>query len=363
MSAVNKISMIVILSFILTLSFACSSSEDENNCNCGQGYECKQGECVKIQIEDGDDEIDLEPEYDEELEPELEPEYDEELEPEIEEEVEEEQDQEDFQCTGDQLDPKCNGFFSQNFCRDNTVEHPVWECDSDNLGEIKKYCNLVFDCNYPNCGWVINYISPTECSEGCVSNPDPQKDDYCKEDGPPVDGDEEDGDVEIDGDDEMEEELEIVYPNGHLCSKNDDCISGACRLDIDASAKYCSDDRDNCVYHVDIAEGDPAIFYTNGDRICMDATQFKRCSSGNWMEPTICKDEYCEVGQGIWHFAETCDPGIQNIDAYCRPGDPEDEPCPENLLCLNDDYCRNSCSENSHCRAGYSCDNGSCTKD
>lgn len=353
MKAVKKsiYMMIVVLAF--SFGFGCGSSDNED-CNCGQGYICKNGKCVKNEITDGDIDLEPEPELEPELELEPEPELEPELEPEIEEEIE-------YECSEDNLDERC-GFEVQDFCRDGAIQHPIHECRESNGKITLQYCNLTYDCSYPQCGWDARYIDPKTCLLGCVVNENPNMSDYCKEDGPFVDGDMDDDFEYSETEEEKEPDSPFKLQNGERCYEDSNCLSNSCKSDIDGLKKYCSDSQDRCVYHLNMEEDELAEFYSNGARLCMSDTSYKRCLSGSWVLLTQCAEEYCEVGTGIWHFAEYCDPGILN-DAQCVSPDPDKEPCKDHLLCYDETICRVTCSSNLHCQSGYSCVDGRCEED
>jgi hypothetical protein len=361
------------LAFVALLSLA--SCEDSGTSNpdpecltdqdCGIGYICKYKECKKvIDVEDGDavdgDIIDGD-EPDGDLEPDVEPDLDgdepdgdTDPEPDVDTETDGDEDW-DGVCDESNLDPRCNGFFSQIYCRDGEVRHSVLECRSDAEGDRLYRCNLSLNCDYPDCGYVTSDSYFKACTQGCISNPDPEQDDYCAED-TPVDGDEEqiDGDT-VDGDTVTDGDIDIPdHQDGAPCNEDADCLpSHRCRGDWDGSGKYCAKDSYTCVFHVGMDAEEPVLFYEQGDRICVGKT-YKRCSTGQWVSPTTCPGDECV--DAVAFQAQTCDNGEDGKSASCQPSPRVTYQCPGNLICLDgSNYCRNSCTLSEHCRLGYVC--------
>ena len=379
----KSIAVFAIFALSVVMFFqACSSGDSDlaageckDDGDCGQGYVCEYQQCKRFQYPDGDgpkvdgDQLDGDgfPDGDPPVDGDWISDGDDDGTDSSDGDLNPDGDATDGDqeqaCTPENLDPQCGDFTNEHYCRDDTVRHSIWECRSDLEGDRLYLCDLVFDCSYPNCGSVVSYRRPKTCVEGCVSNQNPQNDDYCAEDGPP-DGDEEDvdGDFELpDGD--MDVDMDIEDDNalpdkrdGYPCTNDDGCLPGhSCRLDFDGHGKYCALTRFICVYHVDIPHGESALFYEHGDRLCTEGG-FKRCSSGTWIQglTDVCQELECT--DGVIIEAQSCDNGVDGKTAECLPTHPNSYACPEFFACLDDtNLCRSSCSDDEHCRAGYIC--------
>lgn len=338
---------------------ACETDSEEEpyrecvkDSDCGPGYVCKFQECHRAippdgdSQEDGDQETPVDgdeddPGVDGDTPVDGDYEWDEDADPEW-----------DGVCDEDHMDPRCRGVVSENFCRGNTIRHTVRECVRDTSGERLYECVLTFDCTYPNCGYVTRSVYVRACRDGCVSNENPEKNDYCAGEEDPEDGDVVDGDV-TDGD--TDEDIEIPnHQERYPCAQDSDCVLGLkCQLDWDADGRYCVRDDGSCVFHVGLPAEDPAILYSHADRVCVGNT-YKRCSNGRWISPVVCPGAECE--DGIQFEAQTCDGGIEGRTASCVPSPRVNYPCPGNLMCLSgSSYCRSTCTTSEHCRAGYIC--------
>ena len=243
-----------------------------------------------------------------------------------------------------ELDPRCAS--QSNFgCRGNTVFHTIMECSSTMLNE----CVVTWDPIYPQCGYQRRTSYRKTCQDGCVTNEDPDQNDYCEEDGPV----EEDGDVQPDGDTETDGEV-ATSRNGDPCQVNTDCASGHCKVDWDAEGRYCSPAIDMCVDHIDREEGQLALFYQHGTIVC-HGVMHKRCATGAWVMPVTCAASECTSGN-LYREAQTC-----VTELGCQPQQlPAHQPCVGHYACFDEYNCRGTCTDNSHCAVGYTCNSGTC---
>ncbi len=343
----------------------CVKDED-----CGAGFKCEYQECKRIIVDDGDDappaDGDAEPDADPDPDPDLpdgdgEADGDGDAEPDTETDAENGDTEEAdidrvYDCVNGEYDPRCSTLF-QNTCRDNTVDHSVDICKGSQLYE----CLLSLDCAYPTCGYFIEERYRRTCAEGCVANPDPQQDDYCEE-MPPADGDEEaefEIDTDLDGEGADREPDQINLTDGSPCVNDNGCLPGhRCLLDFDDEGRYCAPDIQHCVYHVGIADGEPAVLYDHGDKICnTEGTGFRRCSSGGWywQEDFDCPPDQCVSGYLAWP-GQTC----ENYTGCVPMPRPAASACPGNFSCFDEFNCRGDCTLASHCRPGYICVDSLC---
>ena len=255
----------------------------------------------------------------------------------------------DHYCDENTPDPRCT-FVSEIYCRDNTLAETVKECRGNELYT----CEQIYDCHWPTCGHNVHMRYEKVCIEGCVANPDPTKDDYCKEDGPPVDGDgDEEAVLEFETEEEWNPELNC-HTAGCPCRNDDDCLvpeGHACLLDWDDKGKYCAPSRrDHCVDHYELGADEAAEIFLHGYTRCHGDTH-KRCSSGAWRYAETCPGDECEGY--IFKKAQSCEDGTG-----CVPDPREEGPCPDGYMCLEDGkYCRWDCVSSQHCAPGYICIN------
>lgn len=341
----------------------CTKNED-----CGLGYTCQYQVCVCLLCGDPDESDTSDTE---EAEPEADLADGDTSEVEAEEEADTDQEPEadpDFDCSESVTDPSCITQ-TKRYCRDGLIPHSLYFCNS--TGGLS-YCDQQYDCHFPLCGYygtserIIKYT----CDLGCVSNTDPNKDDYCQESPPDGDADldtdsEKDADSEADSDADETPDTDTELPNhadGSPCSVNTDCISGhACVLDMNGTDKYCAPSG-KCVSRSGVADGQPTLIFNSGDRRCKSAISWVQClSSGYWGYATECTKPKCE--DVLFTPGQTCIAQGDNF-AGCDPVTlPDPAYCPGDYRCHTANYCWETCTLNTQCRTGFKCKYNASTPD
>jgi|GEM_PF-5663057 len=189
-------------------------------------------------------------------------------------------------CTPSTIDPRCDKLI-ENFCFDD-IHRDVYYCKDEDLW----VCDLTCDPSYPNCGWITNDRKTENCPLACIDT-DPENhsvDAYCEIS---IDGDEE---IELEPEEEGDQQTD--FSDGRPCTPGQ-CLPGSsCNMDWSDSAMYCAPDEFTCVFHVGMAYEDDALFYTQGDKVCVGNT-YKRCSDGSWIQETTCaEDQTCVTPLG-----------------------------------------------------------------